>query len=122
MFRVGGRSWASLCIGGAGSREREEWELGGYASLRLSGRGLEPGDSSRLKSSQSCWDNVRGEEERIRFLVDWAACWDVDGLVTAITACCNSLAHIHRSVPGSAGGRLGRAWEALWSTERLLGG
>ena len=64
----------------------------------------------------------RGEEEQIRFLDDWAACWDVDGLVTAITACCNSLAHFHRSVPGSAGGRLGRAWEALWSTERLLGG
>ena len=31
------------------------------------------------------------------------------GLVTAKTACCNSLAHCHRSVPGSAGGRLGVA-------------
>ena len=35
------------------------------------------------------------------------------GLVTAETACCNSFAHFHHSVPGSEGGRLAVALEAL---------
>ena len=71
--------------GEAGSRERERRELRGDASLRFS--------------------SVKGERELWRFL-------DVDGLVTAVTACCRSFAQFQPSVPGSAGERLGVAWEA----------
>ena len=53
-------------------------ELGGHASLRLSGL-EEPENSSsgcRWKSLRSCWDNARGEEDRGRFLGGGAACCD----------------------------------------------
>ena len=65
---------STLRIGGAGFREGEGDELGGFALMRFSRQGFEPKDSSvRLKSSRSCWDNVSGEGERRRFLVDWAS-------------------------------------------------
>ena len=76
--RVGEQGRASPRIGEAGLTEGVGGELGGHASLRLSGL-EEPEDSSsgsRLKSLRSCWDNVRGEEERGRFLDSGAACCD----------------------------------------------
>ena len=70
----------------------------------------------RLKSSWSLRVRSRGEEEKVeveerrgRLLGGSGGL----GLITAETACCNSFAHFHRSVPGSAGGRLGVALEAL---------
>ena len=61
---------------------RERGGLRVSASLRFSGVRLGLDDSS------SDWDS--GEGERRRF-------FDLDGLVAAVTACCNSSAHFHRS-------------------------
>ena len=77
--------------GVVGSRERERGDVRGDASLKFSGEGHVTGaagglkgwgglglgleyssSDSRIKSSQSCWDNVTGEGEQRRFLVvDW---------------------------------------------------
>ena len=70
--RVGEQGSASPRIGEAGLTEGVGGELGGHASLRLSGL-EEPEDSSsgcRWKLLQSCWGNARGEEERGCFLDD----------------------------------------------------
>ena len=72
--RVGEQGRASPRIGEAGLTEGVGGELGGHASLRLSGL-EEPEDSS----SGCRWKllrNARGEEERGRFLGGEAACCD----------------------------------------------